>query len=168
MKKSNKSLLPIAWLVFLLVSAGVIATYAKVDEIKLLEFDFVATTVGVLLGFGLTIYTFVVQLIQPIIDNVEKKIIDPDRKKNIKNGIIASSKELRDDLWLIFIGLIIVLVIGVISKSVDLQFQFGDKCICHFPEFVFIAVYLLSFRAMYDLMKALFSFGDIAVELLNK
>lgn len=163
----SKSYRGFLWILFLPVLAGAISSYCKVDNLKILEFDFVATTTGVLLGFGITIYTFIMQLMQPIIDNLCKKIADEkERKRNI--GFLNSAqRELKQDLWMIFICLMIVLVVGVFSNSVNLIFNFGVHHICYIPQTVYISVYLLSFMALYDLMSSLFTVGEITIELLN-
>jgi len=163
----NRTLKVYLLIAVLFLLSALAASYCKMDGLKLLEFEFVATTTGILLGFGITIYTFIVQLLQPIIENLTKKISDQDKIKQWRGLLRSAEKELRQDLWLIFFALLIVLIIGIVSHSVDLTFNFGLYFICCIPETLYIFVYLLSFRALFDLMSALFSIGEITILLLN-
>lgn len=154
-------------ILLLFALAGVIASNAKIKGLKILEFDFVLTIVGVLLGFGLSIYTFSVQLLQPIIENVEKKIDNKERQERIIKHLKSGILELREDLWLLFFSLLIVLVVGVTSNSTELKFNIGVYPICYLAETIYITVYLIALRAVSDLMKSLFRVGEITVELLD-
>lgn len=163
----NRTLNASILIAVLFLLSALTASYCKVDGLKLLEFEFVATTTGILLGFGITIYTFIVQLLQPIIENLTQKITDPNKVKQWRGLLGSAEKELRHDLWLIFLALIIVLINGILSHSVDLTFNFGLHHVCYISETLYIFVYLLSFRALYDLMSSLFSIGEITILLLN-
>lgn len=164
----NKRLRGFWSLIFLLTLASIITSYSNIKDLKLLSFEFVATTTGLLLGFGITIYTFIMQLLQPIIDKIVKTIPDEEKRNKSIGLLISAENELKQDLWLMFISLMLVLIIGVVSNSVDLKFNIGLHCVSYVPETVYISVYLFSFKALYDLMSSLFSTGTITILLLKK
>lgn len=162
--KRKRSLL---WFVVLAAIAGLVSSYLPIDKLKILEFDFVATILGVLLGFGLTIYTFMIQLTQPIIDKLGSHIVDKAKRRPMELRLKSAEKELREDLEVIFFCLVAVLIVGVIGKSVDLTFNIGLHHVAYLPEWLYTFAYLLAFLAMYDLMRSLFYMGEIAISLLT-
>lgn len=168
MKNLNNSFKGFLWLSLLFLVAAIIASSCKIEGLKLLDFEFVATTVGIILGFGLTIYTFILQLLQPLIERLKKRFEDEDKKKRTTGLLISSEKELRQDLWLIFFSLVIVLIVGIVSNSVELRFNFGLHDVCYLPQTVYIFVYLICFRAFYDLISSLFAIGEITIQFLTQ
>ena len=167
MKKRNRILSGFSWIALSLILGATIASYANIKDLKLLDFEFVATTIGVLLGFGLTIYTFILQLIPPITESIKKSSFAEPIKQKTVDLLMSSERELREDLLLMFVCLIIVLIVGIIANTFPLTDNIQQHVISRIPETVYMSVYLLAFLALRDLMLSLFGIGRITISLLN-
>ncbi len=131
----------------------------------LFKIEMVVAVIGLMLGFGLTIFTFILQLIPGIVSDV--RAMFPE-KSTYGNEVLRSSlNELKDNLWAMFLALAIAFV-GSLVGSIDRLCPWFMECSISIAESCFVFAYLFSAYAFTDLIKSLFTIGDIVAFLLDK
>jgi len=124
------------------------------------------TYFGILIGFALTIYTFGLSMISNIKTNISnlEDISEQDKKDSFQK-LIVGFVQIKQDIWLIFYGIILVIILSILKEVVNpFGWQVEDLQI---PEIFNISIFILSTIAMYDIMKTLFNLSEINMILIK-
>ena len=124
------------------------------------------TIFAILIGFSLTIYTFGLSLITDIKDGLNQiKSLEDKKRDKLLAKLVDSFSEIKEDIWVIFISLVLVILFGVIKEFPNpFNFDIGS---CKIPETAFMFLLIVAFYSMYDIMKALFHLSEIKLTLIN-
>ncbi len=156
-----------AFVLISLVLSNYLVRETSVLSFKLIEPTNLFTYFGVLIGFALTVYTFGLAMISDIknelmsLDDFTK-----EEKEEMINKLANGFKEIKDDIWIIFSSLILVIYFAIASSISN---PFGWE-IEHFmiPQSSNLTLFIVTTYAMYDIMRTLFNLSEIKLELLKK
>lgn len=127
-------------------------------QISIFEDVFIINLIIVILGFALTIVTFIYTGYERIL-----KILYDNRIEEGKNMIIEISKEIKSDIYFIF-RVLIIIIFAICIRNVDipyLQWWFSFISKIEFVEIVKVDGLLLSLYSLWDLIKAVMKLIDI-------
>ena len=113
---------------------------------------------GLFLGFGLTIYTFIISIFDNIIKRIDsnKKI---QTKEKIVNGLFNGIRHLKQDV----IGIFIVFVIEIVLLILENNLSDYVDCYITFKY----ALFLYSITILFDICRVLFGIADVSLSLLK-
>lgn len=166
MKKIKRYIVPIIVVFTTFVSSYFLIQNSEIELLTIFDTISLFTYFGVLIGFAITIYTFGLSMIAEIKKNIDKinGLTESDKKtmfRNLRNGF----RQIKQDIWLIFIGIILVIIFSVLK---DITNPFGWKIEKYqIPETVNLSLFILSTIAMYDIMKTMFNLSEINMELIK-
>lgn len=166
MKKIKRYIIPIIVVFTTFVSSYFLIQNSEIELLTIFDTISLFTYFGVLIGFAITIYTFGLSMIAEIKKNIDKinGLTESDKKtmfRNLRNGF----RQIKQDIWLIFIGIILVIIFSVLK---DITNPFGWKIEKYqIPETVNLSLFILSTIAMYDIMKTMFNLSEINMELIK-
>ena len=166
MKKIKRYFIPIIVVLTTFISSYCLIQNSEIELLTIFDTLSLFTYFGVLIGFAITIYTFGLSMIAEIKKNIDKisGLTDSDKKimfRNLRNGF----KQIKQDIWLIFIGIILVIIFSVLKDIIN---PFGWKVEKYqIPETVNLSLFILSTIAMYDIMKTMFNLSEINMELIK-
>lgn len=166
MKKIKRYIIPIIVVFTTFVSSYFLIQNSEIELLTIFDTLSLFTYFGVLIGFAITIYTFGLSMIAEIKKNIDKinGLTESDKKtmfRNLRNGF----RQIKQDIWLIFIGIILVIIFSVLK---DITNPFGWKIEKYqIPETVNLSLFILSTIAMYDIMKTMFNLSEINMELIK-
>ena len=166
MKKIKRYIVPIIVVFTTFVSSYFLIQNSEIELLTIFDTLSLFTYFGVLIGFAITIYTFGLSMIAEIKKNIDKinGLTESDKKtmfRNLRNGF----RQIKQDIWLIFIGIILVIIFSVLK---DITNPFGWKIEKYqIPETVNLSLFILSTIAMYDIMKTMFNLSEINMELIK-
>lgn len=151
--------------IILYVALSIIA----MDASKLCENGFLFNFIGILLGFSLTIFTFIVSMVEKIKDRAESKFHNDETKRIKVQRIIDSLyREIKDNIFFNFLSLILI---GIIYLLFNLKPTFN---IFHFEvnterllNSIKLSIFFLNLYAIYDLIIVSFKLSD-TVGILKK
>ena len=112
---------------------------------------------GIFIGFGLTIYTFIISVIESITDRVKSKV-SIERQQAVINSIFNSIGELKQDIIAIFVLFILHLMVDMIQSK---------EIFIHYLDVVQQGFFFYSITLLYDIAKVLFGFSEISMLLLK-
>lgn len=170
MKRQNKTkriLIQIFIIIVVLAASNWLILHTTIENYTIFHSVSLFTYFGVLIGFSLTIYTFGLSMISDIKNNIDKlqRLSDND-KKEIFNGLRSGFHQIKQDIWLIFWSIILVILVSVVK---EIGFTFSIKIgMYQIPETINISLFFLSTIAMYDIMKTLFNLSEINMELIKE
>lgn len=119
---------------------------------------------GVLIGFALTIYTFGLSMVSDIKSKIdENKKITPEKKEIMYESLISGFGQIKEDIWLIFYSILIVIVFAIL-KEIPNPFGWSVDTI-KIPESINITLFITTTIAMWDIMQTLFNLSEINLEL---
>jgi len=159
-------------LVILLASFYSVNNY-DISNIKIVDNEFILTYLGIFLGFAITIYTFGVSMLDSIRSNIDlKDDITTVQKARFFKKLLKGFKELKQDIWLMFICFLIVIIFSIGKQIEALSFlkeiEITDTFSFKIDKGINLSIFILSLWATYDLMKALFNVSEIQFELIIK
>lgn len=159
-------------LVILLASFYSVNNY-DISNIKIVDNEFILTYLGIFLGFAITIYTFGVSMLDSIRSNIDlKDDITTAQKARFFKKLLKGFKELKQDIWLMFICFLIVIIFSIGKQIEALGFlkeiEITDTFSFKIDKGINLSIFILSLWATYDLMKALFNVSEIQFELIIK
>jgi hypothetical protein len=126
--------------------------YSNIQVPKVNALDFLFQFLGILLGFALTIFQFIVSLVDKII---EKKEVEykglPERLEALRKKSNELYREIKDDILFIFYSLVIISIMYFINSESS-----------NTPEqAIRSAIFCLNIYAVYDLISVSFKVSDI-------
>lgn len=139
----------------LLVGGVFYIIYSKFDISidKIDDNDFEFQFIGILLGFALTIFQFIVSLVDKV---REKKEIEyqsaPEKLILLKSRIDALYKEIKENITFIFISLLIISALYLVQSE--------DPIVNLIFKSLRSAVFFLNLYAVYDLIIVSFKVSD--------
>lgn len=141
----------------------------KLDASKICENGFLFNFLGILLGFSLTIFTFIVSMVEKVKDRADAKFEkDEDKKKKLQKIIDSLYTEIKDNIFFNFFSLILIGLSYLLPTSQDsfsfLNFEFKSDLISNSIK---LAIFLLNLYAVYDLIMISFKLSD-TVGILKK
>lgn len=100
----------------IIVILSICASYMLVlltgDELgNFADGEFLFNYLGIILGFAITLYTFIVSQFEQIIQKIDDKYIDLDENQSRKARFKVVCKETKHDVLFIFIELVLVILI---------------------------------------------------------
>lgn len=159
MKIRKVSLIVFIIFISVFIASAVLVKYTKINVSKISDDSFLFTYLGIFLGFALTIFTFIVSMVDKIkasIEKDDKKTVD--EKKETQNKIISFYSELKDDIYFIFYSFLIVIVISLFENVINIPNFILSK------DQILIAIkleiFLLSIYAIYDLCSSAFKISE--------
>jgi hypothetical protein len=166
MRKIKRNIIPTIVVLATFISSFFLIQNSEIELLTIFDTLSLFTYFGVLIGFAITIYTFGLSMIAEIKKNIDKisGLTELDKKamfRNLRNGF----SQIKQDIWLIFIGIILVIIFSVLK---DITNPFGWKVEKYqIPETVNLSLFILSTIAMYDIMKTMFNLSEINMELIK-
>ena len=146
-----------------------LAYYSKPDFSKLGDNAFLFNFFGILLGFALTIFTFIVGLVEKIKDKAEIKFVyDNNKVEKVQKHIDILYSEIKDNIWFTFLSLIIIGIIYLFEAkkiSLDNPYIVWNKNL--FINSIKLSLFALNMYAIYDLIIIAFKLSD-TVSVLKK
>lgn len=144
--------------------------YFKPDLNELLSNSFLITYLGVIIGFGLTIFAFIIAMTEKIAEKLNKSTkISRIEKKKKAIKIVKIKSEMEDDIRFCFICLIISIFLTIWNK-IDLPFisieqykNFLTKNIL--LDSLKLTILSLSILAIYDMMSTSFKLSSLTTEI---
>jgi len=117
---------------------------------KINDNEFLFQFIGILLGFAITIFQFIISMVEKIKDNHKIEVNgDGDKVSRFQTKIDRLYKELRENITFVFASLIIISVLFV---PMNLP--------CRVEKAVHVAIFLLNLYAIYDLVVVSFSVSN--------
>lgn len=156
--------------VFVLISFAIsnyLVRQTSILNFKLIEPTNLFTYFGVLIGFALTVYTFGLAMIS----DIKKDLMDLDdfteaQKENMLSRLSNGFKEIKDDIWIIFSSLILIIYFAIV---IEIPNPFGWNVVSYMiPQSSNLTLFIVTTYAMYDIMRTLFNLSEIKLELLKK
>jgi hypothetical protein len=163
-KKIKRSLL-----LLLFVSAiGVVSNYlvrtTPVSSFAIFETTNLFTYFGVLIGFALTIYTFGLSMVSDIKSKIDRhNKLTEDQKKNMYSSLVSGFGEIKEDIWLIFYSILIVIGFAI-AKEIPNPFCWQVESF-NLPDTANLTLFIMTTIAMWDIMQTLFNLSEINLEL---
>lgn len=112
---------------------------------------------GIFLGFGLTIYTFIISILDSITDRIDKQISD-SRRDLVKGDIFNAVQHLKENVIAIFIIFVFHLIVDLAQSKEICQKQL---------DILQQAIFIYSIFILYDIASVLFGMSDISITLLK-
>lgn len=153
---------------FVIISIGVISNITirttTIASFSMFDTANLFTYFGVLIGFSLTVYTFGLTMVTDIKSKIDvNKEFSEDKKKKISESLISGFVQIKEDIWLIFYSIIIIIVFAV-AKQIPNPFGW-DVVKWMLPETINLTLFITTTISMRDIIKSLFNLGEINFEL---
>ncbi|WP_139164569.1 hypothetical protein [Chryseobacterium taeanense] len=143
-----------------LILAVILVKFTGVISDEIYETNNLLTYSGVLIGFGLTLYTFGLSILKDIyevIDKISFKKIE--NKELIIKELKAAFKEIRNDIVVMFFAIIAIFISTIISNTIN-PFEWDVEYL-KIPEILKMSVFLYTTFALADIMKSLFDLSKL-------
>ncbi|SDH62043.1 hypothetical protein SAMN05421846_101338 [Chryseobacterium taeanense] len=140
--------------------AVILVKFTGVISDEIYETNNLLTYSGVLIGFGLTLYTFGLSILKDIyevIDKISFKKIE--NKELIIKELKAAFKEIRNDIVVMFFAIIAIFISTIISNTIN-PFEWDVEYL-KIPEILKMSVFLYTTFALADIMKSLFDLSKL-------
>lgn len=143
--------------VLLFMLSLILIKFTKINVGTFVDNSFLFTYLGIFLGFAITIFTFIVSMIEKVRERIE---IDPNKteaeKKIVEDDIIHLYKEIKQNIMLIFYSFLLVIIITLFG-SVDIP-------LIKIPEYLGVSKIDLFFAIKLEiLLLSLYSIYDLAI-----
>lgn len=134
---------------------------------QFIEISFLFTFIGVLIGFALTLFTYIVSQVEKIKEKIEAEIIananaDMSLYNTKKSNLLAIHEEIKDDISVLFWSLIIVVFISISTEPIKCVLEFKMCYISFFHKYInffvviknsfLFSVFILCILAIRDLI----------------
>jgi hypothetical protein len=164
-KEKIKRILLTLVIVFII---GVLSNYlvltTPVSSFSIFETDNLFTYFGVLIGFALTIYTFGLSMVSDIKSKIDThKEFSEAEKKEMYLNLVSGFGEIKEDIWLIFYSILIVIGFGI-AKEIPNPFNWQVQKF-DLPNTANLTLFITTTIAMWDIMRTLFNLSEINLEL---
>ncbi|WGK94558.1 MULTISPECIES: hypothetical protein [Flavobacterium] len=146
------------------VASNYFVNTISISSFKIFDTVNLFTYFGVLIGFALTIYTFGLSMVSDIKSKIDiHKNISEDRKKKIYSKLVRGFSEIKEDIWIIFVSIIIVIGFEIANEIPN---PFGWRVEDYnIPETVNLTLFITTTIAMFDIMQTLFNLSEINLHL---
>lgn len=135
----------------------------KINIGKIGDNDFLFSFFGIILGFAITIFTFIISLVEKIKEKAEIKYAnDGGKKTKFENKIKALFGEIKDDIAFTFISVVIIGVLYVVDVKIPKLYFYGTYFIDQKigVESLKLSLFFLNLYAIYDLIVVSFKMSD--------
>lgn len=167
MSKFIRYIIPILIVTIAYILSYLLIKNTDVELLAILNPISLFTYFGVLIGFSITIYTFGLSMIADIKKNIDKiKKLTTQDKKDMFKGLRNGFSQIKQDIWLIFIGIVLVIIFSIL-KNITNPFGWEIEKF-QIPETINLTLFILSTIAMYDIMKTMFNLSEINMELIKE
>jgi hypothetical protein len=139
-----------------------LVSFTDAERTAIGSFEFLFGYVGILLGFSISIYTYGVQLLAGIADNIAHSGFDDAKKAAFFDGLFDGFKELKEDIWLISFCLALLIALKVADAL------FCDETTKAVVATLSIWAFVMCNWSIFDLAKSLFNVSEISITLLKK
>lgn len=135
----------------------------KINIGKVGDNDFLFSFFGIILGFAITIFTFIISLVEKIKEKAEIKYAsDAGKKTKFENKIKALFSEIKDDIAFTFISVVIIGILYIVDVKIPkiniVGTYFIDQKIG--VESLKLSLFFLNLYAIYDLIIVSFKMSD--------
>lgn len=139
--------------------------YFKFDIGKINDNDFLFNFFGILLGFAITIFTFIISMVEKIREKAEIKYAgDKNKSQKLQRKIRSLYVEIKEDIVFTFISLILIGLLYItdfnIPKIHFYKTYYFDQRIA--VQSLKLALFALNIFAIYDLIIVSFRLSDTA------
>lgn len=137
--------------------------YFKINIEKIGDKDFLFSFFGIILGFAITIFTFIISLVEKIKEKAEKKYAtEADKKTKFESKIKGLFSEIKDDITFTFISVVIIGLLYVVDVKIPKIYFYGNYFIDQKigVESLKLALFFLNLYAIYDLIIVSFKMSD--------
>lgn len=140
-----------------------IINYLKIDIGKANDNDFLFNFFGLLLGFALTIFSFIISIIEKIKDGAEVKYAkQPKKIKKMQASIKELYQEIKDDIAFTFVSLVIIGMLYIVDYQIA---NFHIVSNWYYDHVIMIkslklSLFVLNVYAIYDLVLISFKLSD--------
>jgi len=117
--------------------------------------SFLFNYLGVLLGFGLTLYTFIVSQYEIVERRIHEKYSKKSDVENKIQAFIEVCSEVKDDVFLVFLILLFIIIISVIPNDITIITPINE-----IVEVSLVTCFILSLLAIKDLIFVSFKLAD--------
>ena len=165
-KKPIRYALSILIILVIGITSNYLAINTDISNFSIFSLISLFTYFGVLIGFSITIYTFGLSMCNDIKKNIQEMVeLKEEQKEILFQKLIRGFKEIKQDIWLIFFAIVLIVIFAILSE-IENPFNWNvDKM--KIPETVNLSLFILSTIAMFDIMKTLFNLSEINLELLK-
>jgi hypothetical protein len=166
MKMNKRYIFPLLIVIVIFISSYFLVLYSEVETIPIFDTISLFAYFGVLIGFSITIYTFGLSMISDIKSNIDKiENLSIEDKKDMFTSLRNGFRQIKQDIWLIFIGIILVVVFSILKNIIN---PFGWEVEKYqIPDTMNVSLFILSSIAMFDIMKTMFNLSEINMELIK-
>jgi hypothetical protein len=166
MKKLFRWIKTIITIIVIIAFANWLVVNTIVETYPIFDTVAVFTYFGVLLGFAITIYTFGLSMAENIKNGINRlQRASSDEKKIMIESIVSGFHEIKQDIYAIFISMIIVIG-GSIAKNIINPFGWTVEK-WQVPETLNLGLFFVSTYCMYDIITTLFNLSEINLTLLS-
>lgn len=147
------------------IGCNIILYWLKIRLGKIDEVDFLFTFTGIILGFAITIYAFIIPIIDKITEQVtEGTTIIQSLKDRREAKIKSVVKELQENIIFIFTSLCVIGLFYIIECPYHELPLFGSYALTTsmFVSCTKLAIFVLNIYAIYDLIIVSFKLSDVS------
>jgi len=163
-KKIKRFCLPTIVIALIGLLSNILVRKTSIDSFSIFDTTTLFSYFGVLIGFALTIYTFGLSMVSDITDKIQKQEkIQSEQKEIMHNNLISGFCQIKEDIWLIFYSIIIVIIFAVV-REIPNPLDY-DTLWIKMPETINLTLFITTTIAMWDIMKTLFNLSEINLEL---
>jgi len=139
---------------FVVISAIAFVARHFIEFGKFSDAEFLFAYFGILLGFAVTLYTFVVSQYQNIKDIIRD--VSDEKKRDQKRALFFNvCEEIKDDLSLIFWLFIVAALFNIIPQK-----AISAVYVEHVKDALIFTLFILSLFAIWDLVQVTFKVSD--------
>lgn len=120
------------------------------DVGKINDNEFLFQFIGILLGFAITIFQFIISMVEKIKENHKLEVNgDVDKVSRFQTKVDKLYKELRENIKFVFVSLIIISILFV---PMNIPYRIEKS--------IHVAIFLLNLYAIFDLVAVSFSVSN--------
>lgn len=136
----------IVLLIYFIVATAIsfsLINFKLIDYSGFIKFDFLFTFIGVLIGFALTLFTYITSMFDKLKDKIKAKYSGDERSEKLKL-LNTLYDEIKDDINFLFYSLLIVAIAFMFYGRLTDYIEIVNS--------VLMAIFLLSLLSIKDLI----------------
>lgn len=136
----------------------------------ILNDDFLLNFLGVILGLGITIITFIYTSVGKVRESILRLNINKDKADDILTNVQKVISELKQDLKFIFFLFFISFIIAILKEANIPFIKYNITIISKCELIALVKLYILSlaFLSIFDIVTTLFSMLNVNENITNK
>jgi hypothetical protein len=145
------------------ILSNLLIYYFKIDIGKVRDNDFLFNFLGILLGFAITIFTFIISLVEKVKEKVEVRYQNNEgKKKAFEKKAKKLYQEIKDDIILTFISVVIIGLLYITNIKIPKIYFYGSYFIDHSMclDCLKLSLFGLNLYAIFDLIIISFKLSD--------